>query len=174
MSFLKRLFGQTPDPLADWPEPPTQAPVLDLRESSVGPLRFGSSSMEARSLGRPARIGGNLASSAELVYPGAGFSLAYEEGKLFFATYYLNPAEFDAHHAGLSSARAVIITADGGHHEVHSETNAEGFVAIFGKPDSAELDEDESILEWTHGELTIEAELTAAGRAQRLNVFLTI
>jgi hypothetical protein len=172
MNFLKRLFGIS-DPTADWPAPAGTAPSFDLRTLAIGPLRFNSPFAEARVLGKPDAFKGNAEKSSTLFYGRAGHSLDYEEGRLVFVTYYAGPYESPTLPGPLIQSPISIVLPDGTVHVLNQDSDAEALVAAFGKPESAEIDEDESILTWERADLTIEAELNERSRLVLLNVFLT-
>jgi hypothetical protein len=173
MNFLKRLFGWHADPTRDWPQLAPGTPVLDLRNMKIGPLTLGSPFSEARALGKPDVYERNAGPNPELLYARSGCLLEYEEERLVFVTYFTGPDEFRKPHEALVFARPKVVLPDGTTRELHADTDVEALVAAFEKPESAEIDEEESVLTWEKGEVTIEAELNERGRLRRLNVFLT-
>lgn len=173
MNIFQRLFGRKPNPTAEWPELPPGTPKFDLRTMQIGPLRLGTPLADARALGRPDQYLHRTGTNPDLVYLRSGFSLEYEESVLVFVTYFTGKEEGNWAPEGLVFSKPVIIANDGTSHEFHAETGAEALVAAFGKPDHANVEEDESVLSWEKGGTTIEAELNERGRLRRLNVFLT-
>lgn len=173
MNFLKRLFGLQPNPTADWPAPAAAAPSFDLRTLAIGPLRFNSPFPEARVLGKPDAFKGTAEKSSTLFYGRAGHALDYEEGRLVFVTYYAGPYESPGLPGPLTPSPVSIILPDGTTRVLNQDSGVEALVAVFGKPESAEIDDDESILTWERADLTIEAELNERSRLVLLNVYLT-
>lgn len=173
MNFLKRLFGAQSAPTVSWPVLPPATPLLDLSKEMAGPLRFNTPFNEAQVFGRPDECIGNPAKNGHLHYVRAGFSLEYEAGLLVFVTYFIGPDEFAPKHDGLIHSRPQIVVPNRPAGEIHVDSTAEDLVAVFGPPESAEVEEDESVLTWSFGNLTVEAELGAQARMRRLNVFLT-
>jgi hypothetical protein len=173
MNFLKRLFGLSDDPTAEWPVLNPAAPPFDVRTRHIGPLPFGSPVADAVIFGRPDYFTGHPTNCAALIYAQSGFSLDYEEGRLVFVTYFVGPNEFAGRRAIAGASRPTVISALGASHEIYFDCPAETLTAALGTPGSAELEEEESILEWEIAELTVEAELNAQSQVKRLNLFLT-
>jgi hypothetical protein len=173
MNFLKRLFGIRPDLTAAWPMLPASTPVIDLRTMNFGPLRFGASLADAQALGRPDERKGSNDQNPELFYARSGFSIDYEEGRFVFITYAIGKEEYPLPHKDLAYARPEVILADGSRRTFTAESGAEELTAVFGAPGGAEVNEDESVLTWEQGEVTIEAELNERAKLTRLNFCLT-
>jgi len=173
MNFLKSLFGAKATPTDSWPIFPPATPMLDLAKETAGPLRFNTPFTEAQVFGRPDECRGNPAKNGHLDYVRAGFSLEYEAGLLVFVTYFIGPDEFAPKHEALIHSRPQILAPNRPPGEIHADSTAEDLVAVFGPPESAEVEENESILTWSFGNLTVEAELGDQAHMRRLNVFLT-
>ena len=84
-----KLFGKANDPTVDWP-PAGAPPVLHLDPPGAGAVPLGGTLDEARSFGRPARVGGTA----------AGRTLQYESFFLEFTDDRLVCAQFDLEEAG--------------------------------------------------------------------------
>ncbi len=173
MDFLKRLFGIKPDVTAEWPELPVGAPIFDVSKAQIGPLPFGAPFEAARELGKADEYKPNAGTNSSLLYARSGYILEWEESGLVYVAYFVGPDEYARKHPALAYCRPRVIAPDGTLHEFHAETDAPALVAAFGTPGGADLDEEESVLEWEIGKLTIEAELNERGRLKSLNAFLT-
>jgi hypothetical protein len=171
MNFLKRLFGIRPDPTREWPRLPASTPAIDLRDMTAGPLSFTSTLPDARPLGRPDQFTQKSARFAVLFYARAGYSLDFVENRLDGVEYFVGAESYHPEHPAFALAKLSVISHDGTRHELHAGTNAEALVAAFGKPGRADVGEDESLLEWEHRGVLIEAELDARGRLEKLNLF---
>ena len=169
MNFLKRLFGVTPDPTAEWPQLAPSAPTVNLRTMMIGPLRFRSPPEDAQALGRPDRYT-HRKGNPELHYAREGFSLEYEEGGLVEVTYFTGPEDGDSQQDAAAFSQPTVIVPGGATHKFGAETGVEALVAALGKPGRAK---DESRLQWEVSDATIVAELNEHGRLWCLNIFLT-
>jgi hypothetical protein len=173
MNFFQRLFGIRPDPTKDWPPTSAPAPVFHLQRKSAGSIRFGTPFTDAQTFGRPDHFKGDPAKSCDLLYARAGYELEYEGGGLVALIYFVGPDEYGPTHEALTYSRPMIALDESRTHELHADSNAEALVEIFGTPESADVDEDESILVWELGDFTVEAELNPQSRLKRLNIYLT-
>lgn len=173
MNFLKRLFGGTPDPTEAWPVLPVTTPSIDLRTMTFGPLRFGMTLEELKTLGRPAKYKHYNATTGDLLYAQAGFEVQMEEGRFVFIQYFTGRDAMTDAEPGMVLAAPTVILPDGSSLPISAGTKGEALVEIFGTPEGAEMGEEGSVLTWDRGEVTIEAELDEHTRVVRLNLFLT-
>jgi len=172
MNFLKRLFGGSPNPTAEWPILPPATPVVDLRTGEIGPLRRKSPLSDARALGSPSRYTHNAGSNPDLLYAPAGFLLEYEENALVEATFFIGADEGAPAEPSLKFCKPTLITHDGTRHQLHSEMKFDAVERALGKPARREADSDEVLLEWEINGITIWAEFDEHQRLWKLSVFL--
>ncbi len=173
MNFLKRLFGIKPDPTKSWPVLPVSTPPIDLRTTTFGPLRFGTAFDEVKVLGRPDEYKHYNFNTCDLLYARAGYEVEIEEGRFVGIRYFIGRDAYTDAHKALVRSRPTAILPDGTTRELNADTKGEALVEIFGAPKSADMDEDDSLLVWDHGEVTIEAELNESTQLVSLNLYLT-
>ena len=169
-SLLNALGLAANNRFSDWPEATDVAPVLNLAERKIGPLRFGASIEEARALGRPdlAKNSQPAPGTSELLYPRLGLLLAFDDAQgLDYAAFLVAPDRHDPRHPNL---RHQPVTLSSGARLTAQTTEAE-LIKIVGAPREIDRDDDETVLSHVLHGLQIECELTPAGTLKRLNVF---
>lgn len=166
---LFKILGLAPgSPVADWPEIDAATPPIDLANRAIGPLAFGATFHEARTLGRPDRFERHNQQTSSLLYARLGLLLEFDARTgLEYAAYFVAPDRLDPDHALLRHctprlATGVVLT---------SQTTEADLRALFGPPKTADRDDEEIVLfHELHG-LTLECELTPAGTLKRVNLF---
>jgi hypothetical protein len=166
---LGELFA--PDRFADWPDADSAAsPTVDLAARKVGPLPFGASFEDARAFGRPDRYDKLDGGGHRLLYARRGLELEFYAGQGFaYAGFHIAPDRHDPDHPDL--AHTCVRFVDG---TVFDSASTEADLRRrLGSPTSTDRDDDETVLTFTHADLSIECELRpgAAGTLKRLNLF---
>lgn len=172
MKFLKRILGIKEDPSAEWPELPPCKPAVNLAAMTFGGLRFGAALAEARVFGRPDKATFNE-KRAELLYARCGFSLEFEDGALSAVVFLIAREDYSPDHPALAFARPSITLMDGGVSEFADTTTAQTLVERFGKPSEVDNDAEETVVYWTMGKVSVEAELFPTNRLKRLSFWPT-
>jgi hypothetical protein len=174
LDYFKRLFGFKVDPTVEWSELPPATPTIDLRTMQVGPLSFWDPIAKGRELGRPdlcQRVAGKV---DELVYARAGFLLEFYRGRFSYAAFMLSEDGFEEvgrEHEEMVYCRPKVILPNGEAVEFSPDLELEALVEWLGKPESADVDDEESVILWRRQGTSIEAELNARGRLKRFNLY---
>jgi hypothetical protein len=168
-SALLRLlaFGHKPR-FADWPDPPTTLPPLDLAARSLGPLRFGAPLDLLRAFGRPDRHTPIPPATSEFLYAPLGLIVQLDAHAGIDSLAFLIAA--DPHDPKHPRLRHGTPRLSSGHTLTPATTEAD-LRRLFGPPTLEDRDEEEIILyHLAHG-LRLECELTPAGTLKRLNLY---
>lgn len=167
MRILDRLFGRRADPTKDWPAEEGEAPECDLSRMAFGPLCFGSPIEAARCFGRPDRFRWKTGDYCELLYARAGFQLDFEEGRLAYVAFFIGEDESSSLHPTAATAQPRIR----GGARLTSQVGRQELLDYFGVPVSEESSDDEAILYYGRGVVTMECELDANGHLKRWNLY---
>jgi hypothetical protein len=168
---LFKILGLAPaSPVADWPEIDATTPPIDLANRAIGPLIFGALFEEARTLGRPDRFARHNQQTCSLIYARLGLHLEFDaRAGLEYAAYFIAPDRHDPDHPLLRHCTPCLTTG----RTLTAQTTEADLCALFGPPQTAERDADETVLfHELHG-LTVECELTPAGTLKRVNLLPT-
>jgi hypothetical protein len=165
LSLVKRSAPD--DPTRTWPQMAIAAPRVDSAQNAIGPLHFGEELAAARVLGRPASLRWTQPGYCELLYAPAGFQIDFDAGRLAYATFFIAADSGRPRGASIVFSTPVV---DGT--RLTGTLSMKRIEALFGMPAAKDVDEDETILNYLRGKLTIEFEGSAAG-LKRVNVYPT-
>lgn len=135
----------------------------------IGSLRFGDELAGARVLGRPDRARWTQPGYCELLYASAGFQIDFDADRLAYAAFFIA-----ADSSGPDGASIVFSTPSLDGIRVTADLSLQRVEALLGVPMARSVDQDETILSYVRGKLTIEFEGSASDQLKRLNVFPTI
>lgn len=172
MDFLKRLLGRAepPDPTSHWKPFRVEELRFDLDGMSFGALRFGDSLGKVESLGRPDRIAWRK-EDPTLFYDRGGFLVEFGEGRLNYFAFLTGPDKGREGRAVVFSKVFVTGTAAGGI-ELSGRTRRNEIENAFGPALEADVDEEETVLTYRVGSVTMEFELDGrSGSLKRWNLF---
>lgn len=167
MTFLDSLLGREPDPTRGWPKIDSILPELDIRQMTLGPLRFGDELGAAAFLGRPDLFNWTVDGYCELVYARCGLQIDFDQGRLAFIAFLIGPDEFLPSVSGMTFAQPRI--AGGG--TFTSATDGNDVRGLFGPPESEDEDSEETILNYSRQGVSMEFELNQDGRLKRWNLY---
>jgi hypothetical protein len=171
MSFVDRLFGQSPDPTLAWGEGAPAIPEFNLGTMSFGSLCFGASMESAAFLGRPDRFAWKRKAYGELLYAARGFQLDFDDDKLSCLAFLIGPDEFQPKHEALAFAQPRL---RGCHPEpnLRAPVDAPTLERLLGEPDFTQTEVEGTIITYSRSGITMEFELDAtSGTLKRWNLF---
>lgn len=176
MSFLDKLLGRRPDPTIGWVPFVPPIPAFDVRAMKFGSLRFGDPFESAAFLGRPDRYywrEQDKMDSFELVYA-CGFQMDFLDWKFDYLAFLIGP---DPHQPDCPNLQysAPVVTGLGGEDVVFTQlTDRKMLESLLGTPAYVDVSEDETILFYTPGGMTMEFEMNGkSGGLKRWNLYET-
>jgi hypothetical protein len=172
MNFLNRLFDSERKLVSSWEVVHFPSPRVDLSRMCFGVLRFGAELAAASVLGRPDQFNRLDPHYFELVYGSSGFLVDFEKGKLACLSFLIGPDRFVPEKLDVKFCRPRISGLAGGELQLSPATTRKELEASFGKPESTDVDEDETILFYTLHGIRLEFELEPKeGKLKRWNLF---
>lgn len=166
--IIAKLKGTPPDPTADWPRVSPSTPTVDCTTETVGALRFGDDLAVAQAFGRPDSFRWTLPDYCELLYAKSGFLIDFDSGKFAYAAFFIQPDKFTPTLPFLVLSSPYIDAT-----LLSRKTTQKQIESIFGEPQSRDQDNDETVLFYSRGKLTLEFEITASDLLKRVNVYPT-
>ena len=170
MSVSRRSFTPVDrgDPTADWSETAATAPEICLDTAAIGGLRFGGLLDDARFLGKADFCRYAKTDYLELIYARAGFQLDFEDDRLAYAVFFVAHGVDQAEVPGLE----LCCPRERAAGRFSAETKCEDIIAVFGKPDSVDFEEDiEVVLFFSVNGLTLEFEFSWEDSLKRWNLY---
>lgn len=172
MSFIDSLLGSHGDPTADWKAPCLPIPDFDMEEMRFGELGFGDSIETAAFLGRPDRFNRRVRNHCELLYASGGFQIDFDEGGLSYLAFFIGPDGFLPKHGALRFSNPRLQGLSPGVARLSSGDDRASVERLFGKADSADVDEDETICFLLRRGIQMEFEFDGkSGRLKRWSLY---
>ena len=168
MGILDFFLGRKADPTFAWPAIAFPLPELDLSTGTLGTLKLVSTLEEAACFGKPDFFKWSDADSCELLYAQQGFQLEFEKSRLTYIAFFINKDEFLPRHPKLRFSEPLIKSFG----QLGPKTDSETLKTLFGKPDSEDIDTDETILLFKRQGIILEFELNENQLLKRLNLVL--
>lgn len=165
--MLAALFGGKPDPTREWPPAAGPAPEFDLATGKLGALAFEAPLEDARFLGKPDEAKWQPGGILQLTWARRGLQLEFVDGHFTYAAWFIGPDAFAPQHRDLKFARP----RPAGGPELSGSTTEAELLAWLGDPDRRLPDDEETVLEWSKGEVLLEFELTPANLLKRWSVY---
>ncbi|MES2996492.1 MAG: hypothetical protein V4733_06750 [Verrucomicrobiota bacterium] len=164
-TIFAKLKGLPPDPTADWPRLSPPAPAIE-HDGAIGNLRFGDDLTAAQSFGRPEHFHWMRPDYCQLLYAGQGFQLEFDAGRFAYAAFLVGPDEFLP-----DSQSLVFSTPRVDSHVLSRATTVQQIETMFGPPDSADRDDEETVLAYRGRNVTLEFEFAATEMLKRVNAY---
>jgi hypothetical protein len=171
MRIINWLLRRRPDPTVGWPEFRAPAPAFNLARRCFGPLRFGDELATAVLLGRPDVFCWQGPEACELIYARGGFELDFERERFAYLAFFIGPDPYLPLHPDLRFAEPRLLGWNESSVCLSRETDGAQLRNQLGPPDGEDIDEDETILNYTRAGVVMEFELNREGRLKRWNVF---
>jgi hypothetical protein len=160
-------FGHKPR-FADWPDPPSVLPPLDLAAGALGPLRFGAALDDIRAFGRPDRHTPIPPDTSDFLYAPLGLLVQLDEHQgLDYLAFLIAPDAHDPKHPRLRHCTPRLSTG----HTLGPATTEADLRRLFGAPTHDDRDKEEIILYHLAHDLRVECELAPSGTLKRLNLY---
>ena len=167
MGLIDRILGRRPDPTKDWPQLSNAPTGFDLSRRTFGSLAFGDGFESARQFGKPDKFEWIRPGYCTLLYARSGFQIDFEDGRFSYIAFLLGPDMYLPAHPQLAFSEPWLCDRL----QLSSATNQLQIKNYFGAPESEDVDSDETILFYSHNNMTIEFEFTPTDSLKRCNLF---
>ncbi|PKN30460.1 MAG: hypothetical protein CVU64_03280 [Deltaproteobacteria bacterium HGW-Deltaproteobacteria-21] len=167
MGFVDRILGRRADPTEAWLVYEDEPPSVDLSKMAFGPLRFGAELQEAQFLGKPDSFKWSCKNYCELLYARRGFQIDFENGKLCYLAFFIGQDDCLPKHPALKLSKPQIR----GGVKLTQETCVDDLRKAIGPAESADADDEETILTYCRSGITLEFEVNTKGLLKRWNLY---